>query len=69
MNHAVTLGEILVVIGCIVGLLAAALGALMFMAGGMSDSPSAGDRAGKQGCIVAIVGIILLCASIYGCVR
>lgn len=64
MNHAITIGGLILALGMIVGLLTAAFGALMLFAGGMSDAPSEGDAAGRQGCIVFLLGAALL----VGCV-
>lgn len=60
MNHAITIGGLLLTVGVIAGLAAAAIGLLMIFAGGMSDAPAAGDEASKQGCIVALIGVVLL---------
>ena len=61
----ITWFALLKALGIIAGLIAVAIGALMAFAGGMSDNPEAGDAAGKQGCITAIVGLIVLLAAIF----
>lgn len=66
MNHAITLGGLLCAIGIIAGILAILFGALEFMAGGMSDAPSEGNAAAKQGCIVAAVGLVAVIGCLVG---
>lgn len=61
----ITWFALLKALGVIAGVLTFAVGALMAFAGGMSDNPEAGDAAGKQGCITAIVGLIVLLAAIF----
>jgi hypothetical protein len=66
MNHAITLGGLLLFLAAAGGLVAIALGALTFFAGSMSDSPAAGDAAGKQGCIILLVGLAVFVGSLWG---
>lgn len=66
MNHAITLGGMLLGIGSLVGFLALSFGALALFAGGMSDSPSAGDDASRTGCIALIGGAILFALCLWG---
>ncbi len=66
MNHAITIGELLLGILALGGFGAIAVGGLMFMAGGMSDAPAAGEAAGKQGCITIIVGAVLCALAMWG---
>jgi hypothetical protein len=48
MNNTITLGGVLAVIGCLVGLALTLFGASSaFMGGAMSDAPSEGDHAGS----------------------
>lgn len=60
MNHAITVGGLLLSVGIIAGLIAAAVGVLMAFAGGMSDSPAEGEAASKRGCIVLAIGLALV---------
>jgi hypothetical protein len=62
MNHAITIGGLLFSIGAFVGLLMAAFGLLMVFAAGMSDASD--DGTGGQGCVVFIIGVVLL----IGCI-
>lgn len=64
MNHAITLGGLLLFLGIIGGLVMIGFGVLKFFVGSMSDAPEAGEAAGKQGCIIAAVGLVLL----VGCI-
>lgn len=66
MNHAITIGGLLLGIGMLVGFLALAFGALALFAGGMSDSPSAGDDASRTGCIALVVGAVLFALCLWG---
>jgi hypothetical protein len=66
MNHAITIGGLLLGILALGGLGAIAVGALMFMAGGMSDAPAAGEAAGKQGCIALTGGAVLFALAVWG---
>lgn len=66
MNHAITVGGSLLAFVILIGLGAAAFGALMVFAGGMSDDPAGGDETTSAGCVlliggaaVAIIGIVL----------
>lgn len=61
MNHAITIGGLLLTIGCLGGLVAAGIGLLMIFAGMMSD---AGDDTSGPGCITFVVGVAVL----VGCV-
>jgi hypothetical protein len=60
MNHAITIGDLLLCFGALIGVVCAAIGILMFAAGGMSDAPELGDAAAKQGCVTALVGLTVL---------
>lgn len=64
MNHAITVGGLLLTLGIIGGLIGSAFGALMVFAGGMSDNPSAGNDAAGTGCLVLLGGLAMasLCA-------
>lgn len=67
MHHTVTFATLLLAIGVAVGLAIAAIGALEYFAGGMSDNPELGAEAGRRGCFFAVLGLIIAGASIYGC--
>lgn len=60
MNTPITIGDVLAVIGCLVGLALTAFGIMAFMGGAMSDAPSEGDNAGKVGCSLALAGVCIL---------
>jgi hypothetical protein len=60
VNHVITFDDVLLVVLAIGGLIVLSVGILMFMAGGMSDAPSAGQQTGKQGCIAALCGVALV---------
>lgn len=62
MNHAITVGGLLLSVGAFVGLCIAAFGVLMLLAGGMSDAPDIGDATGKNGCICIICGALVMVA-------
>lgn len=66
MNHAITIGGLLLGIGALVGFLSLSFGALAIFAGGMSDSPSAGDDASRTGCIALIAGAVLFALCFWG---
>jgi hypothetical protein len=66
MNHAITVGGLLLTLGLIVGLATAAIGALMVFAGGMSDAPAEGSDASRKGCFIGLLGLALFGASIWG---
>ncbi len=69
MNHAITFWQLLFGIVMLIGLASVALGALELFAAGMSDNPSAGDDAGRRGCLTALVGVVMVLVALYGCVR
>lgn len=60
MNHAITIGGLLLGIGAFVGFGCAALGVLMMFAAGMSDATD--DGTGKSGCICLVCGILVAAA-------
>jgi hypothetical protein len=64
MNHAITIGGLLLSLILVGGLGAVGIGGLMILAGGMSDAPSEGDAAGRQGCTLAITGLVVAGAAI-----
>jgi hypothetical protein len=64
MHHAITIGGLLLALGILGGLLAAALGLLMLFAAGMSDAGD--DGTGGKGCVTALVGIAVAIACIVG---
>lgn len=66
MNHSVTIGGLLDGIGALIGLALLAIGLLAVLAAGMSDSPSAGDSAGKTGCACLLAGAAVLALCIWG---
>lgn len=66
MDHAITVAGLLLSIGVLVGLVLAALGFLAVMAGGMSDSPSAGESAASTGCGLLLAGVAILVGSLIG---
>jgi hypothetical protein len=69
MNHAITVGGLLLSLGGLVGFLIAGFGALATFAGGMSDDVSAGEDASRQGCFFLALGLVLMGASIWGLLR
>jgi hypothetical protein len=60
MNHAITIGGLLLSVCVFVGIVMAAVGALMVFAGGMSDAPASGEEFSGQGCRIVIVGIAII---------
>lgn len=67
MTHAITIGDLLRIVGILIGLGLLGFGLTMFMAGGMSDAPSEGDKAGRKGCIYGIIGIALVAVLLAAC--
>jgi hypothetical protein len=66
MNHSITLGGLLLTLMLVGGLGMAGIGLLMIFAGGMSDAPEAGADASRQGCLVALVGLVLSGLALWG---
>jgi hypothetical protein len=64
MNHTVTIGGVLLILGMVAGLGMVAIGAMVTIAEGMSDAPSSGSG----GCITAAAGLALLVGCILGLV-
>jgi len=61
MNHAITLGGLLLFLACVGGFIAAAFGVLMtFHDGSEMGAPS------RQGCIVAVIGAVVFGAALFG---
>lgn len=68
MNHAITIGDVLRVAGVLACLLALIGGFLMTIAGGFIPAPGPQDeRNSKVGCIISIVGIVLIAVMLAGC--
>lgn len=67
MNHAVTFGELLRGLGVLVGIGLLLFGIADFAGGSMSDDPAAGDSAGKSGCEIGIVGLIVIVLCLVAC--
>jgi hypothetical protein len=65
MNHSITLGDLLLGLLAIGGFGAVGFGLLMVFAGGMSDAQEVGAEAGRQGCRVALFGIVALVAATW----
>lgn len=65
MNHAITIGELLLSLGVLIGLGVTAFGLLSAFANMMADA--AGDN-GKEGCQVMLGGVALLIGCILGLV-
>lgn len=66
MNHAITIGGLLLSIGCFGGVAAAGIGLLMVMAAGMSDAGD--DGTGSSGWAVLIAGVVVAALCIAGLV-
>jgi len=66
MDHAITIGGLLLTLGLIGGFVALAFGALAVFAGGMSDAPSAGNDATNLGCAFLIAGALLFGGCLWG---
>jgi hypothetical protein len=66
MNHAITVGGMLLFLAFVVGLSSAAFGLLMIFAGGMSDAPGLGDTYARNGCVLSVVGAALVAISVIG---
>jgi uncharacterized membrane protein YphA (DoxX/SURF4 family) len=66
MNHAITVGGLLLVLGAIVSIPAFLFGLLMIFAGGMSNSPTEGESAASSGCLVTIISAIVLIGCVAG---
>lgn len=64
MDHAITLGGLLLFLAVIGGLVAAVFGTLMMFAGGMSDAGD--DGTSGKGCVIAIIGAIIFGAALFG---
>lgn len=65
MNYAITVGDILTVLGAIVGLAVLAFGFLMVFAAGMSSNPSASDEVGGKGCWTLFAGLVIIIAAAF----
>lgn len=63
MNHAITVGGLLLALGVLVGLIVSALGLLTIFAAGMSDAGD--DGTGAVGCAVLVAGAALLAGSLW----
>lgn len=66
MNHAITVGGLLLSLSILVGLVMVFIGALVIFAGGMSDAPTEGAAASKQGCFVFCLGAAFIVGGIWG---
>jgi hypothetical protein len=66
MNHAITIGGLLLGIGAFVGLGVIALGVIATLAGGMSDSISAAEDASRTGCNALLAGAALFGLAVWG---
>jgi hypothetical protein len=64
MNHAVTIGGLLCVLGIIGGIIGAPVGLLMFIAGLQSDSTSGAASTSNKGMIIVAGSIAVLIFSI-----
>ena len=64
MNHAITIGGLLLGLGIVGGALAAMLGALMVAAAGMSDAGD--DGTGGTGCAILIGGLVVAALCVAG---
>lgn len=62
MNHAITIGGLLLSLGVLAGLLTLAAGTLMMFAASMSDAGD--DGTGKNGCICMICGALIAVACV-----
>jgi hypothetical protein len=69
MGHTITVADILLALCMVGGLAGVAIGLLMTFAGGMSDAPVEGQVASRQGCITALVGAVVLGASLFGLIN
>jgi hypothetical protein len=67
VNDPVTTGALLRALGGIIAVIVIITGVGWWFAGSMSDAPEEGDAAGRQGCSIAIVGIILLALMLAAC--
>lgn len=66
MDTVLTIGLLLKVAGVGAGILLLVLGAIMVFAAGMASSPTeTSRRVEHRGCTFLIVGLGILCASIY----
>lgn len=63
MNHAITIGGLLLGLSLIAGFITFASGILMMFAAGMSDAGD--DGTGKSGCITMAVGAVMFGASLW----
>jgi hypothetical protein len=64
MNHAITIGGLLLSVGALIGIGMFLFGGLMFFAAGMSDADD--DGTAKQGCIVFALGAALTIGCLIG---
>lgn len=64
MNHAITVGGLLLTLGAGAGALIACFGILDAFACGMSDAPS--DNSSTSGCFIFGAGVVLLIGCIIG---
>jgi hypothetical protein len=66
VNHAITIGGLLLSIGAVGGLACIGIGALMLFAGGMSDAGD--DGTATSGCAIAVAGVCVAAFCIAGLV-
>lgn len=64
MTHAIAVGvlRLLLTNGVVGGIVAALVGLIMIVAGGMSVAPEAGQANSKNGCTVSVVGAVVAIA-------
>lgn len=65
MNHAVTIGGLLLALLAFGGFCAALLGLLILMAGASSDAPGQGDAAVRRGCLTMFAGLIVFIVALW----
>lgn len=62
MNHSITISDLLLGLGLILGLLILCFGGMATFAAGMSTNPEASREAERSGCRAGIIGLVLLAA-------
>jgi hypothetical protein len=62
LNHTLTVGDVIAVAAMLVGIVVFCFGVLEWFAGGQSPVPDA--KMGRAGCVVTVIGVLIIAASV-----